>query len=233
VLILDIINLKSKIMSLSNASEYNAIGSGIGGGFGGLGGGIGTFGLLGLLGIGDITGRKKDDDCQGQAVLLAAIGNSKDVSVAEARAIQMQVCDAEKTNLQQFYAAAIQASNNTHAIKDQATALAIVADRRFDELEAASVAQTAAILAKINQTEIDALRDQLHTAHRHADKSDITITVSQAQAQAQQQQILDRAALDRRFDFLSNQINKTSNDVINFGTMAASGNQANQQTNVK
>lgn len=252
-------------MSLSSGFESNAIG-GIGGaGMGGLGmGGFGLFGLLGLRGIGDLDGRRRDGDddgCAREAAILAAIANAKDASQAsalglaaavtnakdqtilEGRGLAAAICDAEKTNMQQFYAAAIQAANNTQAVKDQATAFAIVADKRFDDLAAAGVAQTAAILARINEQEMNSLRDQLNHSHRRADSQDINISIanSNAQLQAQmqqQQQIQTQRDFDhiRRFDSIFgsfNQLNRNTQDVINFGTMAASANQANQQTNVK
>lgn len=144
---------------LQNSSEFNSVGPGFGGWGGGFGSGFGLFGLLGLRGIGDLDGRDRrgygDDGCAREAAILAAISNAKDATVAEGRSLGAAICDSEKTNLQQFYAAAIQSANNTQAIKDQATAFAIVNDKRFDDLAAAGVAQTAAIIAKLNQTELD------------------------------------------------------------------------------
>ncbi len=244
---------------LQNSSEFNNVGQGLGmpGGFGFGGGGFSPFGLFGLIGL---LGRRGfgeggDDNCAKEAAVLAAIANakdttvaegrgvlaaianSKDTTVAEGRSLAAAICDAEKTNLQQFYAAAIQASNNTQAIKDQATAFAIVNDKRFDDLAAAGVAQTAAIIAKLNQSEIDSLRDQLHGEKRRGDNREIEISIqnsnAQAQSQLQTQLQTQRDEFKNLFAVLSAQVNKTSNDVINFGTMAASGNQANQQTNVK
>lgn len=158
-------------MSLQTTNEFQN--AGIGPGFGGFGGGLGGFGLFGLLGlrgIGDLDGRDRrgtDDCCDDiknnarNLAVLEAIQNGTNQTVAEGRSLGAAICDAEKTNLQQFYAAAIQASNNTQSIKDQATAFAIVNDARFDSLERAGVAQTAAIIARINDVETQGLRDQL------------------------------------------------------------------------
>lgn len=237
-------------MSFTGSTEYNSLGAGGFGGFGGFGG-IGLFGLLGLKGIGDLDGRRRgDDDCcediknnARNLAVLQAISDNKDQMVAEGRALGAAICDAEKTNLQQFYAAAIQAASNTQSIKDQAAAIAIVTDKRFDDLALAGVTQTAAILARINEAEVQSLRDQLHGAHRKVDSQDVNISIqnSNAQLQAQlqaQAQIQTQRDFDhiRRFDSIFgsfNQLNRNTQDVINFGTMAASANQANQQTNVK
>lgn len=225
-------------------SEFNSVGLGAGGlGWGGLGGGIGTFGLFGLLGIDSLTGRRKgydDDGCGKEIATLAAITNAKDTTIAEGRALGAAICDAEKTNMQQFYAAAIQAANNTQAIKDQAAAIAVVADKRFDDLAAAGVTQTAAILARINQAEVDSLRDQLHSARRHADNQDINISIQnsnaqlqaqlQAQAQVQQQRDFDHT---RRFDAVFAQVAKAGQDIINVGGLMAGVAQTANPVNVK
>jgi len=231
-------------MSLTNSSEYNALGGGfsggLGGGFGGGFGGIAPFGLLGLLGIGDITGHKKDTDCNGQAVLLAAIGNAKDTSVSEARGIATAICEAEKQNMNSFYAQAIQAERNTAQLSAQAQAIAALTDKRLDDIASAGTAQTAAILAKINQTEIDALRDQLAHSHRRGDSQDINIAISnsnaqlqaqlQAQAQVQSQRDFDHI---RRFDTVFSQVAKAGQDIINVGGLMAGVAQTANPVNVK
>ena len=253
-------------MGLSSGFESNAIGGmggyGIGGGFGG--GGIieglllGTLlnrrggGLLGGEG-GDSAALSADgiaaktallvNQNADQNALLQALSNNKDTTVAEGRALAAAICDSEKTNLQQFYAAAIQNANLTQSVKDQATAFAIVNDKRFDDLTAQGANQTAAILSRINDVENQNLRDQLFEARRSRDGKDVEISINnsasavQAQLQAQSQwQVQKDHDAERRFDAIFNsfnQLNKNTQDVINFGTMAASANQANQQTNVK
>jgi len=235
-------------MSLTNSSEYNALGGGFSGGLGGFGGGFGggiaPFGLLGLLGIGDL-GRKKDGDkdCQGKIALLAAIGNAKDVSVAEARALAAGICETKSDIKDAAYASAIQSERNTAQLSAQSQAIAALTEKRLDDLAAAGAAQTAVILARLNDAEVQSLRDQLAHSHRHADSQDISIAISNSNAQTQAQiqaqaQIQTQRDFDhiRRFDSIFgsfNQLNKNTQDIVNFGTMAASGNQANQQTNVK
>lgn len=254
-------------MSLTNMPEFNSVG----GGYGGFGGGFGQGGilegiilasLLGRGGRGGLLGGDGGSDnvslsADGiaaktaalvnqnadQNALLGAIQAANIQNINESRALGSAVCEAEKTNLQQFYTAAIQSANNTQAIKDQATAFAIVADKRFDDLSAAGVAQTAAILARINDAEVQSLRDQLHGERRRGDAKDVEISIqnsninTQAQAQAQFQVQTQRDNdLHRRLDGVFNsfnQLNRNTQDVINFGTMAASANQANSQTNVK
>jgi hypothetical protein len=238
-------------MSLTGNLETNALGGFGGGGigYGGIGGGsgIGAFGLFGLLGIDSLGNRGRKDDCGGPGVnelaTLQAIANAKDTTVAEGRALGLAICESEKTNLQQFYAGAIQASNNTQSIKDQATAFAIVNDKRFDDLSIQAVNQTAAILARINDVENQNLRDQLFESRRRIESKEHELNIIntntnvnnqfQAQAQVQTQRDFD---LHRRIDGVFgsfNQLNRNTQDVINFGTMAASANQANQQTTIK
>lgn len=248
---------------------------------------LGGLSPIGLVGINDLFNRDRgrDHDCKdndGDLAILAAVAGAKEASVnegrgilaavaasnsttvAEARALFASICDAEKTNLQQFNALAIQNSNNTQSIKDQATA------------------QHAAILAAINDDRVERLRDELHTERRHRDLDVIRIENNntntnvqaqfQAQAQAQLQRDLDEhrrkwdlreneinitntntninaqaqaqaqaqaiREVDRdhrwnaRFDALLAQSNKSNQDIVNLGTMVASGTQTPTQTNV-
>lgn len=216
----------------------------------------------GLAILAAIAANKDTTVGEGRAV-LSALSNAKDTTVAEARALSHAICESEKTNLIQFNALAIQNSNNTQSIKDQATL------------------QHAAILAAINNGEVNRLRDELNNERRGLDRRDLEINIAntntnvqaqfQAQAQAQLQRDLDehRRRFDnreieinnintntnvqaqlqaqaqaqlvrdyehnRRFDNLFSQVTqvaKNQNDVINFGTMAASGNQTSSATNV-
>lgn len=235
---------------LQNSSEFNSVGPGMGyGGFGGGLGGIAPFGLFGLLGLGNRgglfggeEGHRRDgggDSCAREAALLAAIGNAKDVSVAEARALGAAICDSEKTNLQQFYAAAIQASNDTQAIKDQGIALAIANNQNITELKEAGVAQTAAILARINDAEVQRLRDELEMTRRRVESREVEINiVNSATATAQQfqiqsqKQMADNFDLHRRLDGLFSQVAKSGQDIINVGGILAGVSQAANPTNV-
>jgi len=134
------------------------------------------------------------------------------VNVAEARAtgvlvnaVSDKVCELEKTSMQQFYAQAIQAANIASEQKAQAVALAIAQDQKTD-------AATAAILARINQSEVDSLRDSLLLERRRSDAKEVEISInnsntsiasaiaaqSQAQLQAQLQLVRDGFDAERR-----------------------------------
>jgi hypothetical protein len=231
-------------MSFTGSTELNQMGGLGGSGFGG--GGFGAFGLIGLLGL-DSLGNRRKDDCGGPGVnelaTLQAIANAKDITVAEGRALGAAICESEKTTLNQFYASAIQAANNTQSIKDQNTAFAIVNDKRFDDVTTQIANTTAAILSRINDVENQNLRDQLFETRRRVDAKENELTIvntntniNQQLQQQQQWQVQKDFENQRRFDSLFgsfNQLNRNTQDVINFGTMAASANQANQQTNVK
>lgn len=241
-------------MSLQATNEFQNAGvspgfGGFGGGWGGGFGGFGLFGLLGLRGIGDFDGRRGGDDCcediknnARNLAILEAISNSKDQTVAEGRALGAAICDSEKTNLQQFYAAAIQASNNTQAIKDQATAFAIVNDKRFDDLAAAGVTQTATILARINDVETQGLRDQLTLERTRVGRFEAKEDVTQLgiafgnQIQATNSNVV---AVQTQIGQLTNviralaediQFQKQGNRTVQFGTgnVATPTNTANQ-----
>lgn len=211
---------------------------GFGGGFGGFGGfGNGgileaalLFGLLGGNGFGNRGHNQdrggfpfpfpfpnpcKDDDNNNPLAILAAIAgakdatigegraglaaiaNAKDTTVAEARALGAAICDSEKTNLQQFNALAIQNFNNTQSIKDQSTA------------------QTAAILARLNDSDVQRLRDELFEVRRRGSDRDLEVRIenvntntnAQLQAQAQLQLQRDFDEHRRRFDNREIEIN--------------------------
>ncbi len=129
--------------------------------------------------------------------LTSRIDSTKDQVVSEARALFSAICDVEKTSLQQFNALAIQASNNTQSIKDQATA------------------QHALILARLNEFENQRLRDDLHEVRRGRDNRDLEIRIentntnvnAQFQAQAQAQLQRDFEEHRRRYDNREIEIN--------------------------
>lgn len=244
---------------LQGALENQNIG---GGGFGGFGnGGFGAFGLIGLLGL-DSLGRRRGGedgavtslDADGiaaktallvnqnadQNALLGAIADNKNQVIAEGRTLGAAICESEKTTLNQFYASAIQAANNTQSIKDQASAFAIVNDARFDAIERAGVNQTAAILARINDVENQNLRDQLFETRRRVDAKEQEINITntntniqaqlQAQAQLQTQRDFDNV---RRFDTLFGQVAKAGQDIIAVGSVLTGTTQTANPVNVK
>jgi hypothetical protein len=233
-----------------------------GGGFGGLGnGGFGAFGLVGLLGLDSLGNRRRGEgdgvtslDADGiaaktallvnqnadQNALLNAIAGSKDTTVAEGRSLGAAICESEKTTLNQFYASAIQAANNTQSIKDQATGFAIVNDKRFDDVTTQIANTTAAILSRINDVENQNLRDQLFESRRRIDAKENELHVTntnintnaqlQAQAQLQTQRDFDNI---RRFDNLFSQVAKSGQDIINVGGLMAGVAQTANPVNVK
>jgi hypothetical protein len=234
-------NLKNKVMNpLMGSQEYNSIG---GGGFGGLGGGIGTFGLFGLLGLGGKNGvlGGNDDGCDRTAaqtaVLAAAITNAKDATVDETRAIDKAICETKERVSDFAHAATLQAFQTAQSAQAQATAFQAANDAKFENLSREGERNTAVILAKLNQTELQDLRDQLAQSHRHSDRQGVDISIAnsnaQTQGQVQAQFQAQNDSLGKWFHSFENQLNRNSSDVINLGTMVASGNQANQQTNIK
>lgn len=98
--------------------------------------------------------------------LTSRIESTKDTLVREARDLDNEICDVKGKLLETKYDLAIQAERNTNEIKNQAQAFQIANDRKFDELSREGERNTALILAKLNQTEIDNLRDQLFTERR-------------------------------------------------------------------
>jgi hypothetical protein len=249
---------------LTNSPEVNSVG-----GFGGLGiGGFGGGGILEGIILASLLGRGKGGLLGGeggdvslsadgiaaktallinqnadQNALLGAIAGAKDATIAEGRSLGAAICESEKTTLNQFYANAVQQARLAQDIQNQASAFAIVNDKRFDDAQAQAANNTAAILSRINDVENQGLRDQLFEARRGRDAKETEITINnsatavQAQLQAQSQwQVQRDHDTERRFDAIFNsfnQLNRNTQDVINFGTMAASANQANSQTNVK
>lgn len=235
---------------LNYENAPNIIGGGYGSGLGGGGfGGFGLFGLLGLRGIGGFgdEGRRGDDNCAREAALLQAISNAKDTTVAEGRSLGAAICATNDNIKDGNYAAAIQAERNTAQLSAQAQAFQIATDKSIDALAAAGVAQTAAILARINDAEVQGLRDQLNEQRHYGRTRDLEINISnqnsatanatQAQIQAQAQwQVQRDHENQRRFDSLFNsfnQLNRNTQDIVNLGTMTASGTQANAQNNIQ
>lgn len=230
-------------MSLTSGFESNSIGLGGGfGGFGGFGGGFGGFGgiapigLIGLNTLLDRDGRRggcdNDDNCAREAAILAAIGNAKDTTVAEGRALASALFATNDAVKDGNYAAAIQAERNTAQLQAQAQAFQIATTAQFNEVKEAGVAQTAAILARINQAEVDSLRDQLLEQRRGRDLDVIRIENNntntniqaqfQAQAQAQLQAQLEEHR--RRWDARENEIS-----IVNTNTNINAQAQAQQQ----
>lgn len=238
-------------MGLSSGFEANSIGgfgAGVGGfptafagGFGGgWGGGFGGIAPIGLVGLNNLFDRDRgrrgnDDDCcdsNRNLAVLAAIGNAKDQTVDEGRAAAAAFALTNDNIKDAQYAAAIQAERNTAQLAQQAQAFQIQTEKSIDALAAAGVAQTASILARLNQAEVDRLRDELHETRRGRDLDIIRIENNntnsnvnaqfQAQAQAQLQAQLDEHR--RRWDNREIEINN-----INTNTAVATQLQQQQQ----
>ncbi len=221
-------NLENNTLSGGGVAPFGAGFGGYGGGFGGGFGGFGGIAPIGLVGINNLFGRDRDHDhgghgCKGRdnddfehpLAILAAIANAKDQTVAEGRAAAAAFSVVNDNVKDGNYAAAIQAERNTAQLSSQAQAFAIAATAQFNEVKEAGVAQTAAILARINQSEVDRLRDELHETRRGRDLDSIRIennntnTNIQAQFQAQAQLQLQRELEEnrRRFDSREIEIN--------------------------
>jgi len=186
----------------------------------------------------------KDATLAESRIIGAAIANAKEENVAEARALAMGLCEIKDNVKDALYAQTIQGLQNTEAIKAQAQAFQIANDNKFDALSAEGTRNTAAILARINQTEVDQLRDSLHTERRRVDARELEINVTnsntsiqqqlQAQSQAQlQAQWQAKADADRKFDLLFSQVAKASQDIINVGGYMKDSSQTANPTNIK
>jgi hypothetical protein len=237
-------------MGLSSGFESNAIGGmggyGIGGGFGG--GGIIEGLLLGTLlnrgGRGGLFGGNDGNgdsaleadgiaaktallvnQSQDQNALLLALAAGKDATIGEGRALQAAICATDAAVKDGNYAAAIQAERNTNEILRQQTAFAVAASREND-------VNTAAILARINQSQVDELRDRIERERdeRRSKETELIINNTntntnsnfQVQAQAQLQAQLDE--LRRSRDSREIEINN-----INTNTQVQSQLQAQAQ----
>lgn len=250
---------------LHNNSEFNSVGGVSGFGSGGGIPAFGLFGLTGHRDHGHGHDHKRHDDCAKDLLLMKSVGDlkdtianakdavsdrvedtkdaitsrvesAKDVLVNEARSLDKEICDTKSAVKDGFYQLAIQAERNTSEIKNQAQLNHLDNDRKFDALSREGERNTALILAKLNQTELDNLRDQLHGERRRGDSREIEVNIANTNTNVLTAIQSIRNENDRKFDVLFNsfnQLNRNTQDIINFGTMKESGNQANQQTNVK
>lgn len=176
--------------------------------------------------------------------IKVAIAASRAEQAADALALANTLCEVKGNVKDGFYASAIQAINNTNEIKGQAQAFQIANDRKFDELSREGERNTAAILAKINQSEIDQLRDQLFHERRRVDARELEINITnsntslqnqiQAQAQAQLQfQQQAKFDADRKFDLLFGQVSKANQDIINVGGYMKDASNKSNPTNIR
>ena len=237
-------NLETNTLSGGGVAPF---GAGFAGGFGGFGGGFGLGGIapIGLVGINNLFDRDRGHDHGGHGcksrdndgvehplAILAAIAGNKDQIVAEGRATAAAFAVTNDNVKDAQFALALQSERNTAQLSAQAQAFAIAATAQFNEVKEAGVAQTAAILARINEQEVNSLRDQLHETRRGRDLDSIRIENNntntnvnaqfQAQAQAQLQAQLDEHR--RRWDARENEIN-----IVNTNTNVNAQAQAQAQ----
>jgi hypothetical protein len=138
---------------------------------------------------------------QSSANILAAVEDAKNSGSLNALAITDAVKDGN-------YNAAIQSERNTNEILRQQTAFAVAATREND-------VNTAAIIARINQNEVDMLKERLERERDDRRNRDTELIINntntntnslfQSQTQAQLQAQLDESR--RRFDHRENEIN--------------------------
>src|SRR5437899_2502165 len=239
---------------LTNAPEVNSVG-----GFGGLGiGGWGGGGLIEGLILASVLGRNRGGlfggdgggsadleasgiaakvvELQNTSNILAELGRHKDCTIGEFRGINAGLFAVNDAIKDGNYAAAIQAERNTNELSTQATAFAVAASREANT-------NTAVILAKINSDNEQSLRDRIialeiaavEERRRHDDeKTTIVNTNNNTNVLTAIQ--LQKIDTDRKFDTIFgafSQLNRNTKDIINLGTMTASGTQANSQTNIK
>lgn len=169
--------------------------------------------------------------------LQGAIFNLNQGIQGEFRNLDNQICDVEKSMLQQSYAQSLQAFQNTQAIQNQVTAFQVANDAKFCNLENQIHADGDATRALINGIEMQNLRDALAAERRNRDNREIEINVTQTnqqtqnQLQAQLQQ--QNQFLATMFNSLGDQVNRAANSVVNVGSGTVAAPQTNSQANTK
>jgi hypothetical protein len=237
--------------SNNNLAPLMAAMSGGGGGFGGGMNGILAIAALGLIfgrgGRGGLFGGGGDDCGNGEGRLQ---------DNADTLAILQAISGAKDATVSGFGTSALALSQGFANTKDAVQSLALfqtgqlnsinqnVSDQGCRTRDAVQLGNTA-ILQAIADNKYEALKNELFEVRTrsHARETEINVsqTVTQAQAQQQQQQQAQRFE-DERFRNLAalvvsignqNLRNRSDNDTVNFGTMTASGNQAQSTTQVR
>lgn len=244
--------------------ETDIVGGGGGYGFGGFGG-IAPVGLIGLntlfgnngfgfnngngTGIPGTTVLEQNvsdlrRDVAETSINVERLGNEMQQAFAtqnlafagDFRNLDNQICDVEKTLLQQSYAQSLQAFQNTQAIQNQMSNFQHATDQQFCAVKQQINADGDATRALITQNMIDDLRSQLHSERRGRDNREIeinvqnTATATQAQLQTQLQQ--QQQQLATFMNVIGDQIARQTNSIVNLGTMTASG-QSNSAAQTK
>lgn len=161
------------------------------------------------------------------------VESSKDALVSEARSINDKICEVRSDMKDGFYTTALQNERNTNEIKNQAQLNHLDNDRKFDALSREGERNTALILAKLNQTELDVLRDQLHGERRRGDSREIEINIANTNTNVLTAIQSIRTETDRKFDAIFNQVAKASQDIINVGGILTGVSQTANPVNVK
>lgn len=215
------------------------------GGRGGFGDGFGNGPFPGV-GAGVIGSTVAEQNISNIREEIGTLGNEMQVAFSAAninnannfRALDNQICGINQNLSNLNYAQTLQGMQNTQSIKDQATANQIVAaenacaikglvQAEADNTRSLVHAETDRVIALINATETQNLRDRILELTRHGDRRETEINITntatatqaqlQVQGQQQQQQFANFANL------VSDQLARQANSIVNLGTMTASG----------
>lgn len=212
---------------------------------------LGRGGRGGLFGGGD--GDGNGDGCLGTAV-LSKLGNIEGAIPLAASQVANEICQSTSTVtnlLNQSTLAELAAIANAKDVTQNGFALTgrdlaalnqNVSEQGCQTRETVIAAESR-ILSRLDRNEIDSLRHDRDRAERALDVNSLrsqvevnqTVTTVQSQAQAQAQV---EARFNQIFGLLggiANQVQRVraDSDIVNFGTMAASGNQATTSTQVR
>lgn len=215
--------------------------------------------LLALLGRGrggGLFGGDGDgggDGCLGP-VILSKLGNIEGAVPLAASQVSNEICQSTNTLtnlLNQSTLAELAAIANAKDVtqngftltgRDLAAINQNVSEQGCQTRETVLAAESR-ILSRLDRNEIDSLRHDRDRAERaldvHSLRSQVevnqTVTTVQSQAQAQAQVEARFNQLFGLLGGLANQVQRVraDNDIVNFGTMAASGNQATTSTAVR
>lgn len=253
-------------MSITTGATDMIGAGGAGYGFGGGFGGIAPVGLIGINNLfdrdrdrcGDRNGFDNSGitvmeqnvselrkDVAGVNTTVEALGNELQGAIfnlnsgiqSEFRNLDNQICDVEKTLLQQGFALSTQGMQNTQAVKDQMTQFQISTDKQFCQIENAIHADGDQTRQLINSIEMQNLRDALEMERRGRSEREVEINITNSntslQNQFQQQQQLQRSDFANFANLVSDQLARQTNSLVNIGgTMTGTG-QSNSSANTK
>ena len=149
-----------------------------------------------------------------------------------------RLCESEKSSLTAAFQATIQGMQNTQAIQGQAAANQIVAaenacaikgliQAEADNTRSLVHSETDRVIALLNATETQNLRDRILELTRHSDNREAQITITNTATatanQFQQQQQAQTQFLANALNVLGDQIARQTNQLINVGSGTVSG----------